>query len=112
MKLPNGHQAQIEREKITDYLLSPVNPRSRAKADFFLSFGFSIDRWEEFAEALKVHAASHEVAGVVETAYGPRYHVDGALVTPDGRNPVIRTVWQADHGSAYPRFITAHPRRR
>ena len=44
MKLPNVHRAQIERGKITDYLLSLVNPRSRAKADFFLSFGFSRDR--------------------------------------------------------------------
>ena len=110
--MPNVHQAQIERGKITDYLLSSVNPRSRAKADFFLSFGFSIDRWEEFAEALKFHVASHEVARVVETAYGQRYHVDGVLETPDGRNPVVRTVWQVDLGSAYPRFITAHPRRR
>ncbi|MCY4388047.1 MAG: hypothetical protein OXC18_13195 [Desulfurellaceae bacterium] len=112
MKLPNAHRAQIERGKITDYLLSLVNPRSRAKADFFLSFGFSRDRQEEFVKALKAHAASYEVARVVETAYGPRYHVDGALETPDGRNPVIRTVWQTDLGSTYPRFITAYPRRR
>ena len=112
MKLPNGHQAKIEREKITDYLLSSINPHSKAKAKFFLSFGFSIESWEEFAEALKFHAVSNDVARVVETAYGPRYHVDGVLETPDGRNPVIRTVWQADHGSAYPGFMTAHPRRR
>ena len=83
MKLPNVHRAQIEQGKITDYLLSLVNPRSGAKADFFLSFGFSRDRWEEFAKALKAHAASYEVARVVETAYGPRYYVDGALETPD-----------------------------
>ena len=105
-------QAQIERGKITDYLLASVNPRGRATAHFFHSFGFSVDRWEELAAALKSHAVSNEVARVVETAYGSRYHVDGRMETPDGRNPVIRSVWQVDPGSVHPRFITAHPRRR
>ncbi len=81
MRLPNAHLARIDRQKITDYLLSTVNPRGRTKADFFLGFGFSKDRWEDFAAALRVQAPSHEVARIVETAYGPRYHVDGAIET-------------------------------
>ena len=109
--LPNAHLARVDQEKITDYLLSSVNPRGRAKAGFFLSFGFSVARWEELGEALRRHAASHEVARVVETAYGLRYHVDGEIETPDGRNPLVRTVWQIDLGRDYPRFITAHPYR-
>ena len=112
MRLPNAHQARIDRRKITDYLLSSVNPPGRAKAAFFHRFGFRIDRWEELADALNRQAASHEVFRVVETPYGPRYHVDGTIETPDGRNPWVRTVWQIDLGSDYPRFITAHPRRR
>ncbi|MYD64215.1 MAG: hypothetical protein F4W91_24550 [Gemmatimonadetes bacterium] len=112
MRLPNAYLSRIDRQKITDYLLSSNNPRGRTKADFFLRFGFSIDRWEDFAEALRLQAASHEVALVLETAYGPRYHVDGPIETPDGRNPRVRTVWQIDLDSDYPRFITAHPRRR
>ena len=112
MRLPNAHLARIDRQKITNYLLSSVNPRGRAKANFFQRFGFSTERWEEFADALRRQAATHEVARVVETPYGPRNHVDGAIVTPDGRNPWVRTVWQIDLGRDYPRFITAHPRRR
>ena len=112
MRLPNAHLARIDRPKITNYLLSSVNPRGRAKANFFQKFGFSTDRWEEFADALRRQAASYEIARVVETPYGPRYHVDGAMETPDGRNPRVRTVWQIDLGRDYPRFITAHPRRR
>ena len=111
MRLPNAHLLRIDQEKITDYLLSSVNPRGRAKADFFLSFGFSAARWEELAEALRRHAASHAVARVLETAYGPRYHVDGEMETPDGRNPLVRTVWQIDLGGVDPRFITAYPYR-
>ncbi|MDE0632200.1 MAG: hypothetical protein OXH73_11920 [Caldilineaceae bacterium] len=112
MRLPNAHLAQIDRQKITDYLLSSVSPRGRGKADFFQRFGFRTERWEEFADVLKRQAASHEVVKVVETPYGPRYLVDGAIETPDGRNPWVRTVWQIDLGHDYPRFITAYPRRR
>lgn len=102
----------MEREKITDYLLSNTNARSRGKAEFFLSFGFSMDEWQDFAEALRLQGTAHEVVRVVETLHGPRYHVDGILETPDGRNPQVRTVWQMDVGSDYPRLITAYPVRR
>ena len=112
MRLPNAHLARIDRQKITNYLLSSVNPRGRTKANFFQRFGFSTERWEEFADALRRQAATHEVARVVETPYGPRYHLDGAIETPDGRNPWVRTVWQIDLGCDDPRFFTGRPRRR
>ena len=109
MKLPNVEQLRIDRDKLTGYLLSPANPRGRSKANFFLGFGFSTDSWEGLAKVLEDHAASCEVNRVVETSYGPRYYVEGPLKTPDGRNPMVRTVWQVDLGTTYPRLITAHP---
>jgi len=112
LRLPNADRARIDRRKITHYLLSSDNPRGRSKAEFFQRFGFRIDRWEALAEALKRQATSHEVSRIVETPYGPRFHVDGAMETPGGRNPWVRTVWQIDLGNDFPRFITAHPRRR
>ena len=111
MRLPNTEQAQVERQKITDYLLSTTNPSGRDKALFFLRFGFSAEFWEVFAGALRVHGGAHEVARTVETLHGPRYYVDGTIETPDGRNPRVRTVWQVDIGTDYPRLITAHPHR-
>ena len=112
MNLPNAQNAQVDSEKITDYLLSTTNPRGRNKAVFFLSFGFSTEHWQGFAEALRLQGMTHEVVKVAETVYGQRYHVDGTLETPDGRNPQVRTVWQMDVGSDYPRLITAYPVRR
>ena len=111
IRLPDAHLATIDRDKITDYLLSSVSPRGRAKAGFFIRFGFSAARWEELAAALRRHAASHAVARVLETPYGPRYHIDGEIESPDGRNPLVRTVWQIDGDGDYPRFITAYPYR-
>lgn len=112
MRLPNGQNARVEREKITEYLLSTTNPRGRNKAVFFLSFGFSTDHWQGFAEALRHQGIAHEVVKVAETIHGSRYHVDGTLETVDGRNPQVRTVWQMDVGSDFPRLITAYPHRR
>ena len=68
--------------KITGDLLSSVNPPGRAKPDFCRKFGFRIECWEEFSDALTRQAASHQVALVAETPYGPPYRVDGAIETP------------------------------
>lgn len=112
MRLPNAENARIERRKISDYLLSTTYHRGRNKAVFFLRFGFTVEHWQDFAEALRLQGMTHEVVKVAETVYGQRYHVDGTLGTPDGRNPQVRTVWQVDVGNDYPRLITAYPIRR
>jgi hypothetical protein len=44
-----------------------------------------------------------------ETGFGPRYEVEGKLHAPDGRSPLIRSVWQLDRGEVAPRLITAYP---
>ena len=112
MRLPNADQAVVEPEKITEYLLSHTNPRSRGKAGFFVRFGFNSDNWQGLTEALVRQGSNHEVVSVYDTVYGLRYLVDGIIETPDGRNPSIRTVWQVDPGTDYPRLITARPLRR
>ena len=109
MKLPNRERAYVAQEKITLYLLSHRNPRARGKARFFSAFGFRIERWRDLADALKVHGATHEVTETLEVDGGVKYVVDGVLDTPDGRNPLVRTVWMVDAGNSVPRFITAYP---
>jgi hypothetical protein len=97
------------REKITGYLLCSTHAYGRSKASFFVQSGFSPARWEEFAQALLKHGASYPLSRTTETVFGPRYCVDGRIITPDARNPYIRTVWQMDHGELAPRLITAYP---
>ena len=112
MKLPNARWAIVDKEKITEYLLSTTSPRGRIKARFFLRFGFEGERWRDFADALRAHGAVFEVVRTVDTVYGFRYYVEGTLRTPDRRDPRVVTVWQVDPNSEYPRLITAYPRRR
>lgn len=111
MKLPDAEQAVVAREKIVDYLLSPTSPRGASKARFFRQFGFRVEEWEVFAAALQLHCRQHEVATTLAAEYGIQYVIIGLIETPDGRNPRIRSVWQVDYGTAYPRFITARPAR-
>ena len=112
MRLPNAQKAHVDREKITDYLLSKTNPNNKGKAEFFFGFGFRLERWQDFAEALCFHGATHDVVKFEETDRDVRYIVDGQIETPDGRNPRIRTVWHVVRGRTSPRLITAYPRRR
>ena len=109
MKLPNNDKAVVEREKILGYLLNPEHRIGASKANFFVKFGFKASRWEELAEALRIHGQTQTVKRIKETSFGPRYEVEGKLKTPDGREPLIRTVWQMDKGAVAPRLITAYP---
>ena len=109
MKLPNASEATVERGKIVDYLLNPVHRYGASKARFFAQFGFQAQAWEQLAQALLKHGRTHEVTRTRETGFGPRYEVEGKLSAPDGRSPLVRSVWQLDRGEVAPRLITAYP---
>jgi hypothetical protein len=109
MKLPNAHLALVEQPKVCDYLLNRAHRFGASKARFFAEFGFTLDTWEVLAVALKEHGAQNEIVRFKETGFGPRYEIDGELLTPDGRRPRVRTVWQVDQGQDAPRLITAYP---
>ncbi len=103
------NRARVDQEKVTGYLLCTDHPDGRTKAEFLQRFGFRLAHWESLVDALLRHGRTHAVVKTVESPYGVRYAVDGALESPDGRNPLIRTVWILEQGSTAPRPITAHP---
>ena len=109
MELPNKGNCGVDERKVTDYLLSTSRMPAAAKARFFFSFGFTIEQWPELVRALKVHGQTQIVVGIVESAYGTKYEVEGPLNCPDGRSPTIRTVWQIDTDELAPRLITDYP---
>jgi hypothetical protein len=104
--LPNAAAARVDRAKIVDYLLDPA--RSRGKAAFFRRFGFSPEHWTVMRDALVRHGSTGELSSTMVTPFGVRFSIDGLLATPDGRAPLVRTVWIAETDGA-PRLITAHP---
>ena len=109
MLLPNRDRAHVDRNKVTDYLLSLSHPDGSSKAEFFMSFGFKVEEWNILANALRTVGTSNPVVTTVESGYGVRYTVDGNMETPDSRNPSVRTVWFLESGKSAPRLITAYP---
>ena len=108
-KLPDIDVALIPPKKIVSYLLSKTHEAGRDKANFFKHFGFTAEAWEILAQALRQHAARHEIAKVEPSPFGNRYVIEGSLPTPSGRTPQVRAVWFIDTGETAPRFVTAYP---
>jgi hypothetical protein len=77
-----------------------------------LRFGFRRDAGSVLEVVLLAHAVEGEVIGEQEAPYGRLFTVEGRLVTPDRRNPIVRTVWMLALGDDRPRFVTAYPGRR
>lgn len=109
MKLPNRERAVIPEAKLREYLLSFTHAHGRHKAVFFGRCGFTQERWQELASALRAHVEIHDVGKLEETPFGTRYAVEGDLSTPVGRVVRVRTVWYVERGEDFPRFVTAYP---
>ncbi len=107
MKLPNHERAIVPQRKITDYLLSSTHRDGRSKAAFFTRFGFSVEAWEEFAAALRRHAADHDVVETEDTPFGTSYTVEGVLV---GMPPYRTFEWSGSSiRGRLTRLLTAYP---
>lgn len=110
MKLPNAKFVVVEKEKITAYLLNAAHPDNGGKATFFLSMGFTLGAWTEFAAALRALAEISEVFESLESPHGMKYILDGPIDAPTGKTPIVRTVWIVDKGRDRPRLVTAYPK--
>ena len=99
----------IATPKVTGYLINLDHERGGPKARFFMGFDFGPDRPTELMDALLEHGDMNEIVTTITNAEATVYTVEGAITSPDGRNPRVRTVWQVDAGSNVARFITAVP---
>ena len=111
MKLPSLEAAIVPRAKVEDYLLNLEHPIGGGKAKFFMRFGFTRERWQTLAAALRQHAHSNEVTQELADDEGRVFVIEGELSAPDGRRPQLRAIWLLELGHLAPRFITAYPLR-
>jgi hypothetical protein len=109
VRLPHAEDAIVELDKIVGYLLSGRHTRGRGKARFFAGFGFKPETADVLRQALLLHARANDVVGSQMSEHGTKYTVEGPLPAPDGRAPVVRSVWIVDKGRQRPRFVTAFP---
>lgn len=110
MRLPNADRAIFDPAKLRDYLLSSVHPVGRFKKTFFVSLGYTQDRWETLRDDLLSIAISGDAVLGRLSVFGRMFEVDGMLTGPSGRTAEIRTAWIVARDEASPRFVTAYPR--
>ncbi len=107
--LLNLSQIEVDKNKITEYLLNTAHPDGGPKAQFFLQCGFTKDRWTTLADALKRHASVHAVAKEEKTLFGTKYVIEGILETTTHRRPLIRSVWFLKEHEKKIKLVTAYP---
>ena len=99
---------RVDQRKIHDYLLSETSPTGAAKNRFFKARGFTRQAWQAFGDALVEHTRTATLRDVDQSSpYGEKRTYQCALITPDGRNPCILTVWQHREGDFW--LVTAYP---
>ena len=81
----------------------------RTKAKFFARFGFDLANLNDFRDALVEHAQGANDWTTEFTAFGRKYVVERPLLTPDGRNPLLRSIWFEEHDESPVRLVTAYP---
>ncbi len=109
MKIPNSDRAIIEPSKLTEYLLNTEHKRGGAKAKLLIQFGYSHHNWQQLEADIRRFHLTSNVTVVRETAYGIRYEISASLLTPIDRLLLVKTVWQIDTGTDFPRLITLVP---
>ena len=109
MKIPNSDRAIIETSKLTEYLLNIEHKRGGTKAKLLIQCGYSQENWQQLETDIRDAHLSADVDVVKDTGYGMRYEISAYLSTPVGRPLLVRTVWQIDRGTDFPRLITLIP---
>jgi hypothetical protein len=110
-RLPHLDRAVVPEAKIVNYLLSVSHSSGRTKARFLKGFGFRAQDWLVLREAIIAHARANDIAASHRTHFGTRYEIDGPLLTPEGRTPIVRVVWFMESQENIPRLVTLIPRR-
>jgi hypothetical protein len=109
MRLPNAEDAQVDAEKLRQYLLSQTHAVGRSKARYFRGVGFDESNLEILEKALVAIAKMEHIVETVSSAHGTKYIVDGSITTPSRDRVKLRTVWIVEKGRDHPRFVTAYP---
>ena len=92
MLIPNNGDAQVDPDKITNYLLSQVHPIGRSKAAWFGILGYDLTEWR-LLQADLTQLASGEAELLPETECGQKYGISGTLTGPNGKSGKVMTVW-------------------
>lgn len=105
----SGDCGERKRTRKMEVATVAVRISSGGKAQFFVGLGFTVSDPAVLAEALRRVGIAGTVVLQATPSHGAKFVVDGALQSPSGQDPIVRTVWIIDTGEDVPRLITAYP---
>jgi hypothetical protein len=111
MKVPDCDNAYIPVAKIKEYLLSKTHPIGKTKAHFFNQVGYTLQNRNLLINDIHTIIKENSAARIIETEFGTKYIVKGAVGERFGKRQFIVTVWIIEESKTFPRFITAYPAR-
>lgn len=108
MKIPNGHNAQIDKNKILNYILSQTHISGRGKAKFFRDIGYKDENAEQLINVLKEIISRNQIIKTESTKFEDKFIIDGLINAPNKKEYLVRTIWIIEINKN-PVFVTAYP---
>ncbi|MBX3728839.1 MAG: adhesin [Candidatus Sumerlaeia bacterium] len=99
----------VDKRKAVDYLLSEDHPEGKSKAAFFVSLGFSPQRWEELCESLAQAGLQGETIEQERNRFGEKLVRVSEVAGPSGAKRLVRTVWFRSIPAVGWRLVSAYP---
>ena len=108
MKLPNGKQAIVPIEKLTEYTLSPVHPSGKHMARVFqAALGLTLDDSPFLQQTLQDIAVTHDAQPQTPNPYGERFVIDFKMTTNAG-TATVHSAWIVRYGEDIPRLTSCY----
>ena len=108
MPFPDADLSIVTEEKVCEYLLNPAHPVGGPKAIWFLSLGYTIEKWHLLAVDLCHVAVSCNDFVVKSSPYGVKFETAGRIAVPPHRAGRVVVVWIVEENTR-PRLVTAYP---
>jgi hypothetical protein len=105
MKMPGGHAAIVDRQKLTGYCLNAEHPRGKHKARVFAVLGLSTENADELRAALLAAAATVDAQQAASDRFGDRYVIEFEIRGPRGSG-IVRSMWIVRRSESAPRLTT------
>ncbi|HEX5246548.1 MAG TPA: hypothetical protein VFW41_05410 [Gaiellaceae bacterium] len=109
-RVPGAEEAVAPDHKFTDYLLNLEHPIGGAKARFFLSIGWSPDRWQELRDHFLAQLPLVEGRFSRVNDFNGAADYEAVIELPRENGEMVRvgTYWQV-HPDQSTKFLTAYP---
>jgi hypothetical protein len=106
-KIPNAKNAEIPKEKLTEYALNPLKEPNKALA-FEKALGYTIFNVNKLIENIKSNIENFNAIDKGDNGWGHRYEILMTITGPNGKTANIITAWIIDNDKDFPRLTSTY----